>query len=183
MPKSNPNAKVTFSIGKSTSQESLLNSTPGCGTTTTTATNGNSSKVGDESVTDGDLESSPYTNGAKNNTNNNNNDNSTNNGAADENVDEFKDTSLRSSSTASLHHQSSSSVLAARRLSRKLSEQRDYIIVSSPEEFVQKYDGNRMIKTVLIANNGIAAVKCMRSIRRWSYEVFRNERAIKFAIM
>jgi acetyl-CoA carboxylase/biotin carboxylase 1 len=36
---------------------------------------------------------------------------------------------------------------------------------------------------VLIANNGIAAVKCMRSIRRWSYEVFKNERIIKFAVM
>lgn len=36
---------------------------------------------------------------------------------------------------------------------------------------------------VLIANNGIAAVKCMRSIRRWSYEVFRNDRAIKFVAM
>lgn len=36
---------------------------------------------------------------------------------------------------------------------------------------------------VLIANNGIAAVKCMRSIRRWSYEMFRNERAIRFVVM
>ena len=35
----------------------------------------------------------------------------------------------------------------------------------------------------MIANNGIAAVKCMRSIRRWCYEVFKNERAIKFAAM
>lgn len=36
---------------------------------------------------------------------------------------------------------------------------------------------------VLIANNGIAAVKCMRSIRRWSYEMFRQENAIKFVAM
>ncbi len=36
---------------------------------------------------------------------------------------------------------------------------------------------------VLIANNGIAAVKCMRSIRRWSYEMFRNERIIRFVVM
>lgn len=36
---------------------------------------------------------------------------------------------------------------------------------------------------VLIANNGIAAVKCMRSIRRWAYEMFRNERAIRFVVM
>lgn len=36
---------------------------------------------------------------------------------------------------------------------------------------------------VLIANNGIAAVKCMRSIRRWSYEMFRNEKTIRFVVM
>ena len=36
---------------------------------------------------------------------------------------------------------------------------------------------------VLIANNGIAAVKCMRSIRRWSYEVFKNEKMIRFVAM
>lgn len=36
---------------------------------------------------------------------------------------------------------------------------------------------------MLIANNGIAAVKCMRSIRRWAYEMFRNERAIRFVVM
>lgn len=36
---------------------------------------------------------------------------------------------------------------------------------------------------MLIANNGIAAVKCMRSIRRWSYEMFKNERAVKFVVM
>lgn len=36
---------------------------------------------------------------------------------------------------------------------------------------------------VLVANNGIAAVKCMRSIRRWAYEMFRNEKAICFVAM
>lgn len=36
---------------------------------------------------------------------------------------------------------------------------------------------------VLIANNGIAAVKCIRSIRRWCYELFGNERAIRFVAM
>ncbi|MEQ2172850.1 hypothetical protein GOODEAATRI_025559, partial [Goodea atripinnis] len=39
------------------------------------------------------------------------------------------------------------------------------------------------VTQVLIANNGIAAVKCMRSIRRWSYEMFRNERTIRFVVM
>lgn len=35
----------------------------------------------------------------------------------------------------------------------------------------------------MIANNGIAAVKCMRSIRRWAYSMFRNEKAIHFVAM
>ncbi|TRY92292.1 hypothetical protein DNTS_000100 [Danionella cerebrum] len=53
---------------------------------------------------------------------------------------------------------------------RRIDLQRDFT-VASPAEFV------------LIANNGIAAVKCMRSIRRWAYEMFRNERAIRFVVM
>uniref|UniRef100_A0A0A9YFN2 Acetyl-CoA carboxylase n=3 Tax=Lygus hesperus TaxID=30085 RepID=A0A0A9YFN2_LYGHE len=55
--------------------------------------------------------------------------------------------------------------------------------VATPEEFVKKFKGTRVINKVLIANNGIAAVKCMRSIRRWSYEMFKNERAIRFVVM
>lgn len=81
------------------------------------------------------------------------------------------------------HTPSSSSILTSRRSSQKLIDQSELTIIASPEDFVLKFGGNRVIKTVLIANNGIAAVKCMRSIRRWAYEVFRNERAIKFAVM
>ncbi|XP_048411956.1 acetyl-CoA carboxylase 2 isoform X2 [Stegostoma tigrinum] len=55
--------------------------------------------------------------------------------------------------------------------------------VASPAEFVIRFGGNLVIEKVLIANNGIAAVKCMRSIRRWSYEMFRNERAVRFVVM
>lgn len=57
------------------------------------------------------------------------------------------------------------------------------VTVATPEELVRKLNGTRVINRVLIANNGIAAVKCMRSIRRWAYEVFRNERAIRFVVM
>lgn len=38
-------------------------------------------------------------------------------------------------------------------------------------------------KKVLIANNGIAAVKEIRSIRKWSYETFGHERQIEFTVM
>uniref|UniRef100_A0A096M0T2 acetyl-CoA carboxylase n=1 Tax=Poecilia formosa TaxID=48698 RepID=A0A096M0T2_POEFO len=65
---------------------------------------------------------------------------------------------------------------------RKMDLQRDFT-VASPAEFVTRFGGNRIIEKVLIANNGIAAVKCMRSIRRWSYEMFRNERIIRFVVM
>lgn len=41
----------------------------------------------------------------------------------------------------------------------------------------------RVIEKVLIANNGVAAVKAIRSIRRWAYEVFGNEKAISFVVM
>ena len=76
----------------------------------------------------------------------------------------------------------------------------------TPEQFVKNYGGKRAINKILLANNGIAgkfpnkvlwtflkffftilkflsAVKCIRSIRRWSYETFLNERAIKFVVM
>jgi acetyl-CoA carboxylase/biotin carboxylase 1 len=36
---------------------------------------------------------------------------------------------------------------------------------------------------ILIANNGIAAVKEIRSIRKWSYETFGAERAVEFTVM
>lgn len=55
--------------------------------------------------------------------------------------------------------------------------------VATPEEFVRRFGGTKVINKVLIANNGIAAVKCMRSVRRWSYEMFKNERAVRFVVM
>lgn len=38
----------------------------------------------------------------------------------------------------------------ARRLSRKFSEPAEFTIMSSPEEFIQKFGGNRVVKTVNI---------------------------------
>ena len=40
-----------------------------------------------------------------------------------------------------------------------------------------------MLVQVLIANNGIAAVKEIRSIRKWSYETFGSDRQIEFTVM
>jgi hypothetical protein len=53
------------------------------------------------------------------------------------------------------------------------------------ESYVNELGGAKslVITKVLIANNGVAAVKAIRSIRRWAYEVFGNERAISFVVM
>jgi acetyl-CoA carboxylase/biotin carboxylase 1 len=51
------------------------------------------------------------------------------------------------------------------------------------KDFVAAHDGHTVITNVLIANNGIAAVKEIRSVRKWAYETFGDERAIQFTVM
>ncbi|TVY68645.1 Acetyl-CoA carboxylase [Lachnellula suecica] len=51
------------------------------------------------------------------------------------------------------------------------------------KDFVANNDGHTVITNVLIANNGIAAVKEIRSVRKWAYETFGDERAIQFTVM
>nr|XP_020505570.1 acetyl-CoA carboxylase 2 isoform X2 [Labrus bergylta] len=89
---------------------------------------------------------------------------------------------LQSSSSGIKPSMSGLHLVKKGREQRKMDLQRDFT-VASPAEFVTRFGGNRVIEKVLIANNGIAAVKCMRSIRRWSYEMFRNERTIRFVVM
>ncbi len=48
----------------------------------------------------------------------------------------------------------------------------------SVEDFVRSSGGDHAIKKVLIANNGIGAIKAIRSIRRWAFETFGNERMV-----
>lgn len=48
----------------------------------------------------------------------------------------------------------------------------------SVEEFVAFSGGDHAIKKILIANNGIGAIKAIRSIRRWSFETFGNEKSV-----
>ncbi|KAF2758995.1 acetyl-CoA carboxylase acc1 [Pseudovirgaria hyperparasitica] len=54
---------------------------------------------------------------------------------------------------------------------------------SKVREFVAANGGHTVITNVLIANNGIAAVKEIRSVRKWAYETFGDERAIQFTVM
>lgn len=50
-------------------------------------------------------------------------------------------------------------------------------------DFVGLRGGHTVISKILIANNGIAAVKEMRSIRKWAYETFNDEKIIQFVVM
>ncbi|KAL8690201.1 MAG: hypothetical protein Q9218_004295 [Villophora microphyllina] len=59
----------------------------------------------------------------------------------------------------------------------------DVAPASSVKDFVTKNDGHTVITNVLIANNGIAAVKEIRSVRKWAYETFGDEKAIQFTVM
>lgn len=51
------------------------------------------------------------------------------------------------------------------------------------DEYCYALDGVRPIHSVLIANNGIAAVKFIRSIRAWAIETFGVERAVLMVAM
>lgn len=47
------------------------------------------------------------------------------------------------------------------------------------ETYVKVLGGTTPIRKVLIANNGIAAVKAIRFMRKWCYEVFANEKEVR----
>lgn len=50
-------------------------------------------------------------------------------------------------------------------------------------DYVKAHQGHTVITKVLIANNGMAAMKEIRSVRKWAYETFGDERAIEFTVM
>ena len=56
-------------------------------------------------------------------------------------------------------------------------------IFSTIEEYIHFTKGTYLIKKILVANNGIAAIKFIRSIKIWSYNTFNNEKMIKFVSM
>ena len=51
------------------------------------------------------------------------------------------------------------------------------------KDYVARHMGHTVITRVLIANNGLAAAKCIRDIRRWCNEKFGNDRAIEIIVM
>lgn len=66
---------------------------------------------------------------------------------------------------------------------RERSESHPHRTFASVEEYVKETQGKRAIRSVLIANNGMAALKAIRSIRMWCYEMFADERKISFVVM
>lgn len=51
------------------------------------------------------------------------------------------------------------------------------------DEYCNALGGNKPIHSILIANNGMAAVKFIRSVRSWAYETFGTEKAILLVAM
>lgn len=51
------------------------------------------------------------------------------------------------------------------------------------DAFVASSEGDHSIRKILIANNGIGAIKAIRSIRKWAYETFGNERIVSLSII
>ncbi|KAL6574183.1 acetyl-coenzyme-A carboxylase [Orobanche hederae] len=56
-------------------------------------------------------------------------------------------------------------------------------MVAEVDEFCYTLGGNRPIHSILIANNGMAAVKFIRSIRTWAYETFGSDKAVLLVAM
>ncbi|KAL5992309.1 acetyl-coenzyme-A carboxylase [Asimina triloba] len=55
--------------------------------------------------------------------------------------------------------------------------------LSEVDDFCKALGGKKPIHSILIANNGMAAVKFMRSIRTWAYETFGTEKVIWLVAM
>ncbi|KAJ6730387.1 hypothetical protein OIU85_021209 [Salix viminalis] len=55
--------------------------------------------------------------------------------------------------------------------------------ISLVDQFCHALGGNKPIHSILIANNGMAAVKFIRSVRTWAYETFGTDKAILLVAM
>ncbi len=55
--------------------------------------------------------------------------------------------------------------------------------MSALQEWVASHEGTTPISKVLIANNGISAVKAISYIRRWAYKTLGDEKAVTFVAM
>eukprot|EP00966_Prymnesium_polylepis_P070269 1633489-Prymnesium_polylepis.2 len=51
------------------------------------------------------------------------------------------------------------------------------------EAWVKQCGGNRAIRRILLANNGMAATKFILSVRNWLFETFGDDKLIHFMAM
>ena len=56
-------------------------------------------------------------------------------------------------------------------------------VTKTLDEYVKERGGDRVIKKVLIANNGMAATKSILSMRQWAYMELGDEKAVQFVAM
>lgn len=49
--------------------------------------------------------------------------------------------------------------------------------------FVSRHGGDRPLQTILLANNGMAAMKFIRSVRQWSIETFGTDRVFSLVAL
>lgn len=56
-------------------------------------------------------------------------------------------------------------------------------VTKTLEDYVSERGGDRVIRKVLIANNGMAATKSILSMRQWAYMELGDEKAIQFVAM
>ncbi len=59
----------------------------------------------------------------------------------------------------------------------------DAPVTTALEDYVKSRGGDRVIKKILIANNGMAATKSILSMRQWAYKELGDEKAISFVAM
>ncbi|VFQ86721.1 unnamed protein product [Cuscuta campestris] len=60
---------------------------------------------------------------------------------------------------------------------------RSPVLKDEVDEFCRALGGKRPIHSILVANNGMAAVKFIRSVRTWAYETFGSEKAVLLVAM
>jgi hypothetical protein len=51
------------------------------------------------------------------------------------------------------------------------------------QDYVMAHGGKRPIRKILVANNGMAAAKCILSMRRWAYMALGDESLLRFVAM
>lgn len=85
--------------------------------------------------------------------------------------------SIYNPNTFFLHDRSASGAL------RPGVPKRSFVTSVMLEEYIRSLEGDHPVYSVLVANNGLAAVKFIRSVRSWAYKTLGDERAVNLIAM